>query len=87
MVLYGTSTKYKQSERCKREAQYAHQCGKNMVPLMMQDQYRCDGWLGFVLGTRLWYGFYGSVLESEAAFEGKVDELCHELGSPATTGA
>ena len=29
---------------------------------------------------RQWYGFYGSVLESEAAFEGKVDELCRELG-------
>ena len=28
-----------------------------------------------------WYGFYGSVLASEAAFEGKVDELCRELGS------
>ena len=27
-------------------------------------------WLGMLLGVRLWYGFYGTVLESEAAFEG-----------------
>ena len=50
------------------------------VPLMMEDGYRAKGWLGMLLGVRLWYGFYGSVLESEAAFEGKVGELCRELG-------
>jgi hypothetical protein len=33
-----------------------------------------------LLGVRLWYGFYGPMLESEGAFEGKVDELCRELG-------
>ena len=47
---------------------------------MLEDGYRAKGWLGMMLGVRLWYGFYGSVLESEAAFEGKTDELCRELG-------
>ena len=32
------------------------------------------------LGVRLWYGFYGATLESDAAFKGKVDELSRELG-------
>ena len=50
------------------------------VPLMMEDGYRAKGWLGMLLGVRLWYGFYGATLESEGAFEGKVDELCRELG-------
>ena len=36
--------------------------------------------VGMLLGVRLWYGFYGPMLESEGAFEGKVDELCRELG-------
>jgi hypothetical protein len=35
-----------------------------------------------LLGVRLWYGFYGSTLASEGAFEGKVEELCRELGEP-----
>ena len=52
----------------------------DMVPLMMEQGYSAKGWLGMLLGVGLWYGFYGSVLESEAAFEGKVDELCRELG-------
>eukprot|EP01047_Picozoa_sp_COSAG01_P066268 COSAG01_NODE_9113_length_2549_cov_4.311020_2_plen_37_part_00 len=28
----------------------------------------------------MWYGFYGVVVESESAFEDKVEELCRELG-------
>ena len=55
-----------------------------MIPLLIleEDGYR-KGWLlGMMFGVHLWYeyGFYGSVLESEAAFEGKTDELCRELG-------
>ena len=37
-------------------------------------------WLGMLLGVRLYYQFCGVVLESETAFEAKVDELCRELG-------
>ena len=33
-----------------------------------------------LLGVRLWYAFCGSVLSSEMAFEGKIEELCRELG-------
>ena len=51
------------------------------VPLMMEEGYRPKGWLGMILGVRLWYGFYGAVMESEKTFSGKVDELCRELGS------
>ena len=39
-----------------------------------------------LLGVRLWYGFYGSVLASEAAFEGKVEELCRKLGVRGKAG-
>ena len=33
-----------------------------------------------LLGTRLWYSFCGSALSSEVSFEGKMEELCRELG-------
>ena len=40
-----------------------------------------SGLLGLVRDrVRLWYGFYGTVMESEAAFDGKIDELCREPG-------
>ena len=51
------------------------------VPLMMEDGYRPKGWLGMVLGVRLWYGFYGSTLGSEGAFDRNMEELSRELGA------
>ena len=54
------------------EAQYAMQREVEVVPLMLEEGYRADGWLGMLMGTRLWYGFFGSVLSSEGEFEGKV---------------
>ena len=80
VVVYGISQAYKESTNCRLEAQYAHQQQKEMVPLMLEEGYRPNGWLGMLLGVRIWYGFYGSVLGSEDAFEGKMAELCRELG-------
>lgn len=42
--------------------------------------YAPKGWLGLMLGTRMWYGFFGDVLNNTAAFLAKVDALCRELG-------
>ena len=47
---------------------------------MVQEDYNPKGWLGMLLGVRLYYQFCGVVLESEAMFEAKVEELCRELG-------
>ena len=80
VVCYGISNAYKESTNCRMEAQYAHQQEKDMVPLMLEEGYRPKGWLGMILGVRLWYGFYGSALASEGAFERKMEELCRELG-------
>ena len=80
VVCYGISKAYKESANCRLEAQYAFQQKKDMVPLMMQKGHQPNGWLGMLLGARLWYGFYDSVLETEEAFAGKIEELCRELG-------
>ena len=80
VMCYGISQAYKESTNCRLEAQYAFQQELDMVPLMMEEEYRAKGWLGMLLGVRLYYQFCGVVLESEVAFEGKVDELCRELG-------
>eukprot|EP01047_Picozoa_sp_COSAG01_P027718 COSAG01_NODE_1837_length_9083_cov_143.534617_2_plen_1123_part_00 len=80
VMCYGISRAYKESTNCRLEAQYAFQREKDMVPLMVEEGYRADGWLGMLLGTRLYYVFFGSTLSSDAAFEGKMEELCRELG-------
>jgi hypothetical protein len=41
-----------------QEANYGHQQELDMIPLMMQKDYSPKGWLGLILGTRLWYAIY-----------------------------
>jgi hypothetical protein len=55
VVCYGISQAYKESANCRMEAQYAFQQKKDLVPLMLQEGYHSNGWLGILLGTRLWY--------------------------------
>jgi hypothetical protein len=62
---------------------YAHQVGVPMVPLMLAGDYHPNGWLGMLLGAKLWYGFFGKAVAHEAAFQAKIDEMCRELGPPA----
>ena len=85
VMCYGISQAYKESTNCRMEAQYAFQQQKDMVPLMMEEGYRANGWLGMMLGVRLWYGFFGAVLASQVAFDSKMEELCRELGKRGRT--
>jgi hypothetical protein len=62
------------------EAQYALQKKKPLIPLMLVQGYEADGWLGLLLGTSMWYGFYGDALSSESGFEGRMDALSREIG-------
>ena len=80
VVLIGVSRAYKESTNCRMECQYAFEKKKAIVPLKLTDGYEADGWLGLLLGTSLWYAFYGSTLSSESAFESHVDSLARELG-------
>eukprot|EP01046_Picozoa_sp_COSAG06_P028656 COSAG06_NODE_2598_length_6603_cov_35.529982_2_plen_754_part_01 len=81
VVLIGVSRAYKESSNCRMEAQYALQKKKALVPLMMTEGYEADGWLGLLLGTSMWYGFYGETLTSASVFESRMDALCREIGS------
>eukprot|EP01045_Picozoa_sp_COSAG04_P003104 COSAG04_NODE_122_length_24803_cov_180.609415_6_plen_2065_part_01 len=80
VMLIGVSRPYKESSNCRMEAQYGLQKKKAMIPLMMQEGYEADGWLGLLLGTSLWYALYGSTLESESAFEDRMSALSREIG-------
>eukprot|EP01043_Picozoa_sp_COSAG02_P052253 COSAG02_NODE_5599_length_4198_cov_5.262503_2_plen_990_part_01 len=80
VVLIGVSRAYKESTTCRMECQYAFEKKKAIVPLKLTDGYEADGWLSLLLGTSLWYAFYGSTLSSETAFESHVDSLARELG-------
>ena len=81
VVMIGVSRAYKESSNCRMEAQYALQKKKPLIPLMLTPGYEADGWLGLLLGTSIWYGFYGDALSSGSGFDARMDSLCREIGS------
>ena len=91
LILYCVSTTYKESANCRLEANYAHQLKKKMIPLVLEVGYRPNGWLGIMMGTRLFYDFTGAIIPEDAAsdevanaeseLESKINELCREIQS------
>jgi len=49
------SRKYKESANCRAEAEYAFNLRKPIIPILVEQNYRPDGWLGALLGTKLYY--------------------------------
>jgi hypothetical protein len=80
LMLIGMSRQYKESSNCRMEAQYALQKKKPFIPLKLTRGYEADGWLGLLLGTSMYYAFYGDTLASESAFETLMESLCREIG-------
>ena len=58
------------------EAEYAFTQHKDIVPLMMESNYRPDGWLGIIIGSKLWIDFSrGQIIRDS------VEKLKKELGN------
>ncbi|XP_048750552.1 uncharacterized protein LOC125662391 isoform X2 [Ostrea edulis] len=74
LVLVCMSEKYKQSPNCRLEAEYTFQLRKEYIPLMVQKRYRPDGWLGFILGAKLYFDFSGKY-PFEKPWNGLMKEL------------
>ncbi|KAK2565261.1 hypothetical protein P5673_011214 [Acropora cervicornis] len=51
LILIAMSRKYQ------NKAEYAYQRRKQIIPLMMEESYSPDGWLGIILGSKLWMDF------------------------------
>jgi hypothetical protein len=81
LILFCISNEYKNSASCRLEANYSHQQQVPMIPLMLVDGYKPNGWLGMLLGTKLWHGFYGNTLSDHFAFDGAIGKLVREIGS------
>ena len=75
VVLVCVSQRYKESPNCRSEAEYAYQLRKDIIPLMMQRNYKADGWLGMLVGTKLWIDF-----QSKHVIEAGARKLIKELG-------
>ncbi|XP_019613750.1 PREDICTED: uncharacterized protein LOC109461788 [Branchiostoma belcheri] len=80
VVLICMSQKYKESPNCRTEAEYTFQLRKQIVPLMMEGKYKPDGWLGAILGAKLYFDF-----SAQHKFEDSIGKLIKELGQRGRT--
>ncbi|KAL3889424.1 hypothetical protein ACJMK2_001768 [Sinanodonta woodiana] len=74
VVLICMSQKYKDSPNCRAEAEYAFKRGKIIIPLKMERGYEPDGWLGILIGTKVFYDFSGKY-----DVEKKINELIRAI--------
>ena len=67
------SETYKRSANCQSEAEYAFNRKKHIVPCKMKKDYTADGWLGFILGSRVYIDF------GKYEFEKAIELLDNEI--------
>ncbi|WAQ98361.1 hypothetical protein MAR_022734 [Mya arenaria] len=70
IILVCFSDKYKQSRNCRTEAEYLFAKQKEFIPLKMQRGYQADGWLGALIGVKLYIEF-----SNHYPFDQKLREL------------
>ncbi|XP_015780024.1 PREDICTED: uncharacterized protein LOC107357902 isoform X3 [Acropora digitifera] len=57
VILIAMSREYQNSTNCRSEAEYAYELRKKIIPLMMEKNFKPDGWLGIIKGTKLYMHF------------------------------
>ncbi|XP_072050787.1 uncharacterized protein [Amphiura filiformis] len=62
IILMFLSESYKNSQSCRTEAEYAYKLQKKVIPLLVQEDYKPDGWLGILQGMKLYYKFFSDDL-------------------------
>jgi len=68
IILIFLSSKYKDSQACRTEAEYAYKLKKEIICIMAEDNYQPRGWLGALLGNKLWYNLWKNSMFIEESF-------------------
>jgi hypothetical protein len=56
-IIICMSEDYRKSNYCRAEAHYAFQRQRKIVPVLLQQHYKADGWLLFIIGQLLYVDF------------------------------
>ena len=76
IILMCMSSDYKKSLNCQAEAEYAYRRKKKIVPLILESNYKADGWLGLIAGNKLYINFADKMdHEFEEVYNNLVTEL------------
>jgi len=80
VVLICMTKKYKDSPNCRSEAEYTSKLGRKFIPIILEQKYKPNGWLGLLLGQKLYYAF------EEENFETTFKSLVTALGDDGKIG-
>ena len=84
-VLICMTENYKESNNCRMEAEYTIQKQKPFIPLILQKSYRPDGWLGFILGSKIYIDYTKYSFEECSSRLQKELKNFHDSDTPSTT--
>ncbi|XP_070549523.1 uncharacterized protein [Ptychodera flava] len=57
VILVCVTEAYKDSYNCNKEVSYADTIRKSIIPLKLEKDVKFDGWIGPVIGSKLWFDF------------------------------
>ncbi|CAF1049409.1 unnamed protein product [Didymodactylos carnosus] len=72
-VLLCMSELYKTSPSCQSEAEFAHKTRRPIIPIIMREKYRPDGWLSFIAGSRIYIDY------PKLGFQPACDKLIEDI--------
>jgi phosphopantothenate-cysteine ligase len=81
-IIMCVTHRYKESQACRTEAEYAYTRKKPLIPVMFEKSYKPDGWLGIIMGSKLYYNMHNSD-EMRDAIPGLVSEVSAVHGERA----
>jgi len=82
VILIFLSSKYKESQACRTEAEYAYKLKKEVICIMAEENYQPRGWLGALLGNKLWYNLWKNSMFIEEFFLPILSQLVKLLNQP-----
>jgi phosphopantothenate-cysteine ligase len=85
-IIMCVTHRYKESQACRTEAEYAYTKKKHMIPVMLEKNYTADGWLGIIMGSKLYYNMH-TIDEMQASLPGLVGEVRKVQQTSSAQGA
>lgn len=73
VVLIAVNEEYSKSRYCRLEAEYATERNKSIIPMSMQNDFTAGGWLGLIIGGKLYVDF------AQMSFEQAFHQLIREI--------
>ncbi|XP_054769415.2 uncharacterized protein LOC129277236 [Lytechinus pictus] len=81
VVLVCMTRTFKESQHCRTEATYAYTLNKDIIPLMLQDQFAPEDWLGALVGMKKYYPLF-----SDDLMKKNLPDLVRDLGNRGKCG-